>query len=214
MKSYTYYLFDADGTILDSTELIYKSFSYACKKFANHDLTFDQIKSHIGLPMRSQIEMYLGPLSDEEYAHIYHAQIEYQLGEYQQYLRLFPGVTETLKVLKAQGKYLAVVSARKQETLPLYLRETGVYDMFDAVVTPECTDGINKPDPAPALKALELMSGTAEESLFIGDVDADMECGTRAGMDTAFVAWSHNHPDSLNSKPTMILDNIRNLVVN
>jgi pyrophosphatase PpaX len=84
--------------------------------------------------------------------------------------------------------------------------------LFDAIVSPELTNGANKPDPAPALKALAMMNGTAEQSLFVGDVDSDIECGHRAGMDTAFVAWSHNPPDSLTTQPTFFLEDIRALV--
>ncbi|GAK60063.1 HAD-superfamily hydrolase, subfamily IA [Candidatus Vecturithrix granuli] len=212
MKCYTYYLFDADGTLLDSTELIYQSFAYACQKFANFPLTRAQVHAHVGLPVRTLIQSYLGPLSDEEYAEIYQAQLEFQLTTYQHYLSLFPGVLPTLHALKSQGKHLAIVSARKQDTLLVYLRETGIFEYFDAIVSPELTNGTNKPDPAPAFKALELMKGSPEQSLFVGDVSSDIECGHRAGMDTAFVAWSHYTPEELSPQPTLILKEMQDLV--
>lgn len=212
MKGYTYYLFDADGTLLDSAELIYQSFAYACQKFANFPLTRTQVHAHVGLSVRPLIQHYLGPLSDQEYAAIYQAQLEFQLQTYQQYLSLFPGVLPTLHALKSQGKHLAIVSARRQDTLLPYLRETGIYEYFETIVSPELTNGTNKPDPAPAFKALELMNGLPEQSLFIGDVPSDIECGHRAGMDTAFVAWSHYTPEVLSPQPTLILKDIQDLV--
>jgi pyrophosphatase PpaX len=162
--------------------------------------------------MRQQIEIYLGPLSDEEYAEVYNTQANYQLAIYKHYLKLFPGVAETLNTLKSRDKHLAVVSARRQETLLVYLRETGIYDIFDVIVSPGLTNGKSKPDPEPALKALALMNGTAEQALFVGDVDSDIECGQRAGMDTAFATWSHNHPDSLKTQPTFFLNAMQDLI--
>ena len=211
MKCYDYYLFDADGTLLDSAELIYQSFAYACQQFANYPLTRAQVHEHVGLSVRTLIERYLGPLGDEKYATIYQAQLEFQLQTYRQYLRLFPGVLPTLHTLKLQGKHLAIVSARRQDTLLPYLRETGIYEYFEAIISPEFMNGTNKPDPAPAFKALEFMNGTPEHSLFVGDVPADIECGQRAGMDTAFVAWSHYAPGDLSHRPTLILKDMFDL---
>ncbi|MDY0094474.1 MAG: HAD-IA family hydrolase [Candidatus Vecturithrix sp.] len=212
MKCYEYYLFDADGTLLDSAELIYQSFAYACRIVADFPLTRAQVHAHVGLSVRALIERYLGPLANEEYAAVYQAQLEFQLRMYRQYLTLFPGVLLTLQALKSQGKHLAIVSARRQDTLLPYLRETRIYDYFDVIVSPELTNGTNKPDPAPAFKALEAMNGLPEHSLFVGDVPTDVECGYRAGMDTAFVAWSHCAPENFSPQPTLILKEMQDLV--
>jgi pyrophosphatase PpaX len=211
MKNYTNYLFDADGTLIDTAELIYQAFRYSCRKFADKEISPDQVKKSIGLPIRTMMELHIGPMSDERYAMIFPEHMAYQRSIRADYLKLFPGVAEGLSALKAQGKRLAVVSSRKEETLKLYLQETGIYDLFDAVVPPELT-ARHKPNPDPALKALSLLNGAAEDSLFIGDAEFDIECGMMAGMDTAFVAWSHNHPDALNTQPTMFLNDIRDLV--
>jgi pyrophosphatase PpaX len=212
MKCYEYYLFDADGTLLDSTELIYQSFVYACQQFSDYSLPREQVHAHIGLPVRTQIQLYIRPLSDEEYAEVYQAQLDFQLKMYSRYLTLFPGVRETLLALKSRGKRLAVVSARQQDTLLPYLRKTGIYELFDTIVSPELTPGANKPDPAPAFKALELLDGSAEHAVLVGDVPSDIECGQRAGMDTAFVAWSHYHFEDLPFPPTVVLENMQDLV--
>jgi pyrophosphatase PpaX len=210
MKNYTNYLFDADGTLIDTAELIYQAFKYSCRKFAGKEIAADVVKQSIGLPIRTLMEMHIGPMPDDRYARIFPEHMAYQRSIRGDYLKLFPGVAEGLDALKAQGKRLAVVSSRNQETLTLYLQEMGVYDLFDAVVPPEFTEK-HKPHPDPALKALAMLAGDAKESLFIGDAEFDMECGRRAGMDTAFVAWSHNDPESLKTPPTLVLEDMRDL---
>ncbi|MBD3305150.1 HAD-IA family hydrolase [candidate division KSB3 bacterium] len=211
MKSYTHYLFDADGTLLDTAELIYQAFKYSCRKFMNKDLAFEAIKGTIGLPIRKMMDLHLEPMSDERYASLLPEHMQYQRAIRATYLKLFPGVAEGLTALKAQGKHLAVVSSRGQETLKLYLQETGIYDLFDAVISPECTTH-HKPHPEPALTALDMLKGKPENALFIGDAEFDIECGTRAGMDTAFVLWSHNPPETLKIQPTLLLKTFGDLV--
>ena len=213
MKNYEYYLFDADGTLIDTAELIYQAFKYSCRKFAGKEISADVVKQSIGLPIRTMMEMHIGPMPDERYARILPEHMAYQRSIRGDYLKLFPRVAEGLHALKAQGKQLAVVSSRQHETLTLYLQEMGIYDLFDAVVPPELTEK-HKPHPEPALKALAMLHGEAKESLFIGDAEFDMECGRRAGMDTAFVAWSHNDPASLSIPPTLVLKDMRDLADN
>jgi pyrophosphatase PpaX len=204
MKSYACYLFDADGTLIDTTELIYRCFRNTLDTYAPLEIDRDTIVGHIGLPLRQQLEHYLGPLTDERARTITTFHMNHQLSIYTTYLKPFPGVVSALRRLKDAGKRLAVVTSRMPRTLELYLRHTGMLELFDVLVTPVSTRE-HKPHPAPALKALELLDGTAGEALMIGDATFDIECGSRAGTDTAFVAWSHNAPATLAIAPTYIL---------
>jgi len=211
MKQYEYYLFDVDGTLLDTTELIYQSFRHTCKTFANLDVSRSQIIKSIGLTLRDQMTVHFGPISEEEFTRKSTEHMRYQMSIYKQYLELFPSVVPCLQFLKKTGKKCAVVTSRRRESLELYLKETGIYDYFDAIVTPEITMK-HKPDPEPAFKALSLL-GTTETSaaLFIGDAEFDIECGRRAGMDTAFVNWSFTPQSELPSVPTYVIGDLTEL---
>lgn len=210
MRDYDYYLFDADGTLFDTAELIYQCFVQTARKFADKEIDRKLVLDHIGLPLRQQLEVYLGSLTEEQVQQIRDFHMGYQLSIYRDYLRLYPTVREGLDRLKSAGKQLAIVTSRMPDTLTIYLRHTGIAEFFDTLVTPPLTQK-HKPDPAPALKALALMGGSAERALFIGDAIFDIACGARAGMDTAFVAWSHNSVESLATKPTYVLEDVRHL---
>lgn len=212
MKAYSSYLFDADGTLFDTTELIYQCFVYSCRKYGNREVTREEILPSIGLTLATQFTQHLGPLPAEQLDAIQADHMAYQLTIYRQYLRPFPGVAETLSALKAQGRKLAIVTSRKMRSLGLYLRETGVFDYFDAFVTPDDTTR-HKPDPEPALKAMALLGADREQTVIIGDSVYDIECGLNAGIDTVFVNWSHNDGTVLKVRPTFVIDSMRELCI-
>ncbi len=213
MKQYKYYLFDADGTLFDTTGLICACFKHTSSYLGMEPLRDNQIIPNIGLTLRDQMELYFGKLTDERFDTIRQVHMSYQLTVYKQYLKLFPGVKDALEKLCCMGKMCAVVTSRMKNTLEIYLAETGIAEYFTHLVTPENTTR-HKPEPDPALKALELLGGLPEEALMTGDSTFDIECGSNAGTDTAFVKWSMSGPSSLKVKPTHYLQNMRDLCVN
>jgi pyrophosphatase PpaX len=212
MKDYANYLFDADGTIIDTMGLIVRCFEYTCKRFGNVVIPVPEIQKNVGLTLRSQMELYLGPLTDERFEIISGEHMAYQLKLYPGYLRTFPGVPESLALLKQAGKKCAVVTSRRRNTLDLYLKETKLYDYFDALVSPENTQH-HKPHPEPAFAALALLDAEIGDTVFVGDSNFDIDCAAAAGLDSVFVNWSSNDPAELNAKPTYCIDDMRELVV-
>ncbi|NLW31044.1 MAG: HAD-IA family hydrolase [Fibrobacter sp.] len=213
IREYDYYLFDADGTLFDTTEMICSCFEHTAEQFGKQ---YDKklVKTHIGMTLRKQMEIYYGPLTDQMFETFRTAHMDYQLSIYKDFLVLCPGVKEALSELVQNGKKCAVVTSRMMYTLELFLKEMGIFSFFEVLVTPESTLK-HKPDPQPALKALELFgSVTPQKAVFIGDSPFDIECGHRAGMDTAFVKWSHNDKSLLSVKPVYYLNDMRQLCEN
>ncbi len=211
IKPYQTYLFDSDGTLLDTAELIFQTFLYTCKKYGDFNIERPRVIADIGTPLVRQIQLYLGQLSESELTLILADYKDYQLSIYQHHLSVFPGVEETLQQLKNRGRQLAVVTSRKLDTTEIYLKIGKLYDFFDVIITPESTSD-HKPHPAPALKAIEMLNGHTQDALFIGDAYFDIECGQQAGMDTALVSWSHNDPDSIQPPPTYIIQKMADLL--
>jgi pyrophosphatase PpaX len=210
MQPYKQYLFDADGTLFDTTDLIIRCFINTATV---HHLTVpsrEAIISHVGLPLRTQMEKYFGILSDELFSQYRNTHMTYQMQIYREHLTLCPGVAEALSKLKAHGKQCAVVTSRMMPTLSLYLQETGIASCFETCITPESTKR-HKPDPEPALEAVRRLGGTVSETIFVGDSTFDIECGSRAGCATAFVLWSTTQPESLSCKPDFRINDMREL---
>jgi pyrophosphatase PpaX len=212
MKDYTYYLFDADGTLFDTTELICQCFIYSLDRFGNMKKSKEEIIKSIGMTLRSQFEQHLGPLSEEQYDEIQKEHMRFQLSIYKDYLKAFPGVKQGLETLKKRNKRLAIVTSRKINSLTLFLKETEIFECFEAMVTPDHTEK-HKPEPEPALKAISLLGAQKEEAVFIGDSLFDIQCGTNAGIDTAFVTYSKTKGDQLAVKPTYLIKSLEDLCV-
>jgi len=212
MKDYTYYLFDADGTLFDTTELICQCFTYSLEKYGNMKKPKEELIKSIGMTLRSQFELHLGPLSNEWYDEIQQEHMRFQLSIYKDYLGAFPGVKQGLEILKKRNKRLAIVTSRKINSLSIFLKETEIFDYFEVIITPDETEK-HKPEPEPALKAMSILGATNKQSVFIGDSLFDIQCGTNAGIDTAFVTYSKTKSDQLAIKPTYLINSFEDLCV-
>lgn len=208
MKTYDSYLFDADGTLFDTIDLICTCFQYVAGKYAGKTLAREKIIGGIGLPLRDQIVYHLGRSHDHDM--VCDDYRDYQLGILGASVTLFPDVKETLQTLKDAGKKLAVVTSRKRPSLEMMLAVTDTAKYFDALVTPEDT-GRHKPHAEPVLKAITLLGAEKTRTVFTGDALYDICSGADAGIDTVFVTWSHSPPASLPTPPTWTIDSMREL---
>ncbi len=210
-KLYNYFLFDADGTLMDTTELIYQSYRKTVGNLTGKDVSRKSVSPLIGVTLETGLNTLLGTQPEKEMGSIIDLYTEYQLAMADQYICLFPGVKETLEGLKKQGKRLAVVSSRKSMSLISYLKTLGIYPFFDSVIAAESTKH-QKPDPEPALAAMKQLRAFAAETLLTGDSRWDIECACRAGIDSCFVSWSGHDINNLPVLPTYYIDGMKVLM--
>jgi pyrophosphatase PpaX len=209
MKEYQTYLFDADGTLFDTIDMICSSFQYIAGKYAGKALARETIIRGIGLPLLDQIAHHLGEAGDplaiaDDYR-------DYQLTILAQSISVFPQVAETLQSLKKAGRQLGIVTSRRRPSLDEILEITATGQYFDVLVTPEDTSR-HKPHAEPVLKAMTMLGADKTQTVYIGDAFCDILSGTGAGIDTVFVAWSHTQLASLPSPPTWTIDTMGELV--
>ncbi len=210
MKPYDYYLFDADGTLFDTVDLICTCFQYVAEKYAGKTMERSTIINGIGLPLKSQLITHLG--SELDHDQILDDYLQYQLSIMEDSITPFPHVIETLELLKDAGKQLALVTSRRRFSLEQILHSTNTLRYFDVLITPEDTTR-HKPDAEPALKAMSLLDADKASTVFIGDALYDICSGASAGIDTIFVNWSHAEVSSLPVSPTWSIDSLQELTV-
>lgn len=198
MKQYKAYLFDGDGTLYNTAEMIYQCFKKIGEDFRDTHIEREPVFKTIGMPFRPQLELLIGKVTDNEFDEIVTSHIAFAKTIYKDYVKLFPKIKETLEELNRRGAKLAVVTSRKIESVTLYLEHTGILHLFDELITPEST-AMHKPHPAPAIEAMRRLDAKPEETLFIGDATFDIDCGNSAGCDTCYVNWSlaGHHPDDV-----------------
>jgi len=201
-------LFDLDGTLLDTTDLIIKSFQHTVKAHYDREVDVDLVLRYFGKPLRAAMEV-IGPEKVDELIQTYR---EYNLIHHDSLAKSFAGVAEVIQELFNQGLLMAIVTSKTQATA---IRGLKLFDMdkyFPVIIG--CEQSTNhKPHPEPVLVALAELGLTADECLMVGDSPADLASGKAAGTKTAAVSWTVLPMESLLAEnPDYVLDTLADLL--
>jgi len=181
-------LFDFDGTLVDSGEIILASFRHATKTVLAREIPDEVLAAAIG---GSNLDEQMRALDEERADELARAYREHNRPLHDD-LVAFEGIEHVLERLKSEERRLAIVTAKSRRTVDLAFAILPLERYFDAVVTSEQTER-HKPDPEPVLIALERLGSTASEAAFVGDSPFDMGAGKAAGVFTIAVSWGKIH---------------------
>jgi pyrophosphatase PpaX len=187
---YATVLFDLDGTLVDSGAIILASFKHAARTVLARDVEEEQIAALVGGSNLHEQMRVLSPAHVDELVRVYREHNRPLHDE----LQAFEGVEELMETLSEQGRKLGIVTAKGRQTVDLAFGVLSLERYFDAVVTADMTDR-HKPDPAPVLKALELLESEPADAAFVGDSPYDIAAGKAAGVFTVAVSWGKIHPE-------------------
>lgn len=200
-------LFDLDGTILDSNELIYASFDYTFKAY-NYSFTMEELMEFNGPPLIESFSK-INPDQAELMVQTY---LKHNHDIHNDHVKLFPDVIETLEVLKNNHIQIGIVTAKIRNSVDLGLTLTGLDQYFETIIT---VDDVSHPKPHPesVIKAMKELGGESSSTLMVGDNYHDILAGQNAGVRTAGVAWSSKGKDFLASyEPTYMLEDMKDLL--
>jgi len=181
-------LFDFDGTIVDSGAMILASFRHATKTVLAREIPDAELAAAVGGSTIFEQMRAFDPNRVDELVEAYRAHNTPLHDE----LRAFQGMEELLAGLRAEGRRLGIVTAKRRRTIDLAFRILDLERFFDAVVTADSTKR-HKPDPEPVLHALELLGAEPRETAFVGDSPFDMGAGSAAGVFAVGVSWGGLH---------------------
>lgn len=201
-------LFDFDGTLLDTNELIIQTFIAVLGEHFPGRYEREDILHFIGPSLEQTFESIDAERAVELTAQ--YRTINKQLHD--ELITEYDGVTETLRLLKARGIKMAIVSTKRSANIKRGLALMGIDEVFEYIIS---LDEVKnpKPDPEPILLALEKLGASKEEALMIGDNYHDIEGGKNAGVRTAGVAWSIKGEAFLASyEPDFMLQHISDLL--
>lgn len=179
-------LFDLDGTLIDSIDLIVNSALYAFEKCGHPAPAAEAWLADLGLPLRTMFGRFIaeGAQMDELVA----GYREYQLANHDRLVRPYDEVSSTLEALHDRGHELAVVTSKSEPLARRGLAHVGLDGVFDVIVGLEsCTR--HKPDPEPVHIALDRLGIEPEAAAFVGDSPHDMAAGRAAGVTTVAALW-------------------------
>lgn len=179
-------LFDFDGTVMDTSDVIIKSWQHTFKTVEGKERPVEQIIRTFGEPLLFTMERVLPQIPAEDGLEIYRSYHRYNFSEL---ISVYPGIVEMLKEVKKAGLKTAVVTSRLKGTTYEGLEKHGLKGYFDCIITAdECTK--HKPDPEPILVALEKLNASPEEALMVGDTMFDILCAKNAGVKSVLVGWA------------------------
>ena len=200
-------LFDLDGTVINTNELIFQSFEYALENVLHTTISRDILRTTFGKPLAQIMEEMGGSQAQE----LRKAFVDYSIA-HETDIYLFPYVEDALKELKARNIGTAVVTSRLYRSALRDLHQFELEKYFDVFITPEATEK-HKPNPEPALKALELLGIKPQEAIMVGDSGLDLLCGKQAGCKTAAVRYSLFPEEELaQHQPDYMLDSLLDLL--
>lgn len=197
-------LFDLDGTLLDTNELIIQSFKHTYKKHLNKQVSKEEIIKHFGEILKITIDREFGEDSYEAIKTYRGFQIE----NFEKLITIQEGVAEGVKELYRQGFKMGIVTSRLNKSAIRGLKLFGLMNYFEVVIGADDTDK-HKPDPIPALMALKKLGGERSETLLVGDSPFDILCGKNAGITSVAVGWSALPTDMiLKCEPDYVVDSM------
>ena len=187
MNKYRVLLFDLDGTLCDSDEMLIQSFFALYKKYRPVKIrTREELIYFSGPPIKKTLS---DEFPDYPFEEIYKAFQVVSRELYRPYVKAFDKEIETLKKLREAGYLLGVVTNKGAPLTKYSLEVAHIDGLFDVVIS---ADDVNAPKPSPLGidKALERL-GIEDKGkvLYIGDNDIDYETATNAGTDAMLVAW-------------------------
>jgi len=182
-------LFDLDGTLIDSGAIILASMRHAAQTVLARRIPDEELMAAVGGPGLVAQMRALDPEHTDELVRVYREHNEPLHDD----LVAFEGIERVLDRLRAEGRRLGIVTAKRRKTVDLAFAILPLERYFDAVVTSEQTEH-HKPHPEPVLTALDRLGSTPEEAAFVGDSPFDMGAGKAAGVFTVGVSWGKIHP--------------------
>lgn len=190
-------IFDFDGTLADTHELIIQTNQEAMRRMGFPVLEDQMISRTIGLPLEEGILTMFPQLAREDLpAWVKTYRTIFDELKTRIIPGLFPHVKETLEALHAQGYVLTVASSRLSLSLNDFLREMGIAPFFSYVLGADNVSAA-KPDPEPVLKTLRDLHFRADEALVVGDMPVDILMGKRAGAFTCGVTYGNSDREAL-----------------
>lgn len=201
-------LFDLDGTLIDTNELIISSFLHTLGNYYPDRFKREDVIPFLGPTLKETFESIDAEKVDEMIA-VYR---KFNLSQHDLLVKEFDGVFQTVQQLKEAGFKIGIVTTKVLMVVEKGLKLTKLDSFFDVIVALDHVEK-PKPDPEPILKAMELLGSKPEETIMVGDNSHDILGGKNAGTKTAGVAWSVKGKEFLlGFNPDYILDNMTDLL--
>lgn len=203
-------LFDLDGTLLDTIDLIYKNTKDTFKEFFP-DLVLDE----------KTLKTFVGPTLEESFSWYEKDEVRRQqmIDKYREHnhknhaigVPTFAHAKEVLESLKTHDYLIGIVSSKKNEFVKLGLEQNGLLGYVDVIIGSDDTTK-HKPDKEPFILALNALSVSPTNAIYVGDHQYDILGARNAGIRSVGVSYSIHYHELLTAKPDYMIDDLEKLL--
>jgi pyrophosphatase PpaX len=193
--AYRTILFDLDGTLIDSIELILASHRHATLEVLGASPSDDVLRQGIGVPLRTQMRT-LDETRADALVTSYRA---FNHRMHDELLRPYDGLLELCEALRSEGAILGVVTSKSLVVVEMAFARLPFGPLLDVLVTSDQTEH-HKPRPEPILEALRRLGGDAADACYVGDSPFDLQAAHAAGVAAIGVSWGAFSEDELRAE--------------
>ncbi len=184
MRTFEGFIFDIDGTLTSTNELIFATFNHVAEKYLNKTLSNEEIISLFG---PTEDEILLDWMGDK-FVEARQDYFEFYEANHKKMADIYPGIIEILDLIKKEGLPISIYTGKGRKTSEITLKKIGVFEYFDMIIT---GDDIlkSKPSPEGIDKFIDKFKLQKDKVLMIGDSPVDIETARNAGIKVASVLW-------------------------
>ena len=191
-------LFDADGTLIDTYDIILTSMRYAINDVLGLSQTDAELMAGVGTPLLDQM-LHFTEGDEGRAAEIVQIYRDHNDGVHDAHIKAFPDTKEALERFRAAGLSMGVVTSKRHAMAVRGLEMSGIADFFQFVIGhddwPE-----HKPAPGPVLHGCDLLELAPQQCMYIGDSPFDIQAGNAAGCTTVAALWGMFSKDELEAQ--------------
>ena len=188
-------LFDLDGTLIDTTDLILRCFSHSWQAVYGLEHSRASLIATFGIPLREAMQRLLAqsngnalPHDDNRIEHLLTEYRSFNVANHDVIARPFDGTRQVIEALHGRGYRIGVVTSKGRDLAMRGLKLCGLDELLDTAICLEDTE-IHKPEPEPILAALDRLQLSREAAAYVGDSCHDIIAGRRAGVTTVAALW-------------------------
>ena len=193
---YTHVVFDIDNTLINTTGAVLHGLQRALRDITGEHWDISRLLPGLGIPGLDAFER-LGIHSPDQIFRIYPRWEQYEQ-EYQYTAYLYEGIVPLLDFLKKKGFSLGIITSKTMPQYTCSFLPFQISGYFQTVITADDTVR-HKPDPEPMLEYMKRTDACPRQILYIGDSIYDMQCASRAGVDSCLALWGCHCPDDISS---------------
>lgn len=198
MQQYHTYIFDLDGTLLDTLDDLASAVNYALRTYGMPEHSRDAIRRFVGNGVRMlMIRAVPDGEQNPKFEEVFETFRKYYMQHSLDTTRPYDGISEMLATLRQRGCRLAVVS-NKFDAATKELCKHFFPNTIEVAVGEHEAEGIRKkPAPDTVIEALSQLGVSSKNAVYVGDSDVDLETARNAALPCISVLWGFRDRDFL-----------------